>query len=239
MKRILIFFAFIVAANNICAQAPSGTFSVIPSIGVTLAKISNDQNTSSVNASNELLLSNSKSKAGMTVGADVQYQFNEFFALSAGVHYQQMGASYDDTDLSKATPGEYTVTRNQRLHLQYLGVPILAHCYVANGLAINFGLQASWLLDNRLKYEQTKVTIGKDGSYTYQPTTDKTSLKSTACNNIDLAIPFGISYEYQNVILDARYMLGVSKLYKSSVDLDGNNRALLLSVEYKFDINKL
>ena len=57
---------------------------------------------------------------------------------------------------------------------------------------------------------------------------------------------FGVNREefvdssiYQNVILDARYMLGVSKLYKSSVDLDGNNPALVLSVGYKFDINKL
>lgn len=40
----------------------------------------------------------------------------------------------------------------------------------------------------------------------------------------------GISYEYMNVVLDARYNLGLSKVHK---DLGSKNRSFTFSVGYR------
>ena len=46
----------------------------------------------------------------------------------------------------------------------------------------------------------------------------------------DFSIPVGISYEYMNVVLDARYNLGLSKVHK---DLGSKNRSFTFSVGYR------
>ena len=54
------------------------------------------------------------------------------------------------------------------------------------------------------------------------------------CKNFDLGIPVGISYEYRNVTLDARYYFGLMHTMKKSCD--GLNRCLSITLGYKFDV---
>ena len=49
-----------------------------------------------------------------------------------------------------------------------------------------------------------------------------------------LSIPVGISYEYENVVLDARYNVGVLNAYKYG--LTARNKVFEVSVGYKFDL---
>ena len=49
-----------------------------------------------------------------------------------------------------------------------------------------------------------------------------------------LSIPVGISYEYENVVLDARYNVGVLNAYKYV--LTARNKVFEVSVGYKFDL---
>ena len=51
----------------------------------------------------------------------------------------------------------------------------------------------------------------------------------------DFSIPVGLSYEYQNVVLDARYNWGLTKIY--DVDkLDSKNSVFQITLGYKFDL---
>jgi len=99
--------------------------------------------------------------------------------------------------------------------LDYLNVPITANFYVAQGLALKTGLQMGFLMN------------AKDESVDIKD----------ACEKFNLAIPIGLSYEYQNIVLDARYNLAVTKVNKNSND-ENNWRSSLIQITlgYKFQL---
>ena len=49
----------------------------------------------------------------------------------------------------------------------------------------------------------------------------------------DLAIPVGVSYQYQNIVLDARYNWGVTKVFD---DGDSKNSVFQITLGYKFSL---
>ena len=51
---------------------------------------------------------------------------------------------------------------------------------------------------------------------------------------VDLSIPVGLSYEYQNIVFDARYNIGVTKI---ADNVDSNN-VIQITVGYKFALIK-
>ena len=71
-----------------------------------------------------------------------------------------------------------------------------------------------------IKYDKNEVSEG-DVKHWY---------KKTA-----FAIPVGISYEYENVMLMARYNFGLSNVYGHDLG-DSKNRIITVSVGYKFNL---
>ena len=53
---------------------------------------------------------------------------------------------------------------------------------------------------------------------------------------MDVSIPVGISYEYLNVVLDARYHFGLTKLYKDESWPTEKNKVFTFTVGYKFNL---
>ena len=49
----------------------------------------------------------------------------------------------------------------------------------------------------------------------------------------DLAIPVGLSYQYQNIVLDARYNWGVTKITDGA---DSKNSVFQITLGYKFSL---
>ena len=90
------------------------------------------------------------------------------------------------------------------MKLDYLNVPILANVYVAPGLAVKLGIQPGFKLSAKAKAEVS-----------------------------DLAIPVGVSYQYQNIVLDARYNWGVTKIMD---DVDSKNSVFQITLGYKFSL---
>ena len=54
-------------------------------------------------------------------------------------------------------------------------------------------------------------------------------------STFDLSIPVGASYEYMNVILDARYNLGLTNIYKYDL-IKSKNRVITVTVGYRFNL---
>ena len=58
-----------------------------------------------------------------------------------------------------------------------------------------------------------------------------------AVKSFDFAIPVGLSYEFKRFVLDARYTLGVTKIFdEDKVNLDSKNLTFQLTLGYKFTL---
>lgn len=88
----------------------------------------------------------------------------------------------------------------------YINVPITLNYYPVAGLALKAGLQPGFL-------------VNKD---------DMDDAKT-----VDLSIPVGLSYEYQGIVLDARYNIGVTKI---ADNVDHYNNVIQITLGYKFSL---
>lgn len=89
----------------------------------------------------------------------------------------------------------------------YLNIPITLNYYVAKGFALKAGLQPGFM-------------VSKDDA--------------KEVNTFDLAVPVGMSYEFDNIVLDARYNIGVTKVPKHGPD--GYTNVLQFTIGYKFKL---
>lgn len=148
-------------------------------------------------------------KAGFVGGVEAEYHISPLVGISGGLLYSMQGAKLKDTDDAK-------------LNMDYLNIPILANIYVANGLALKAGIQPAFNLSNKVKAAGVSIDYDK-----YAP-------NGAEIKTFDFSIPVGISYEYMNFCLDARYNIGVTKV----VDIDGagRNSVFQITLGYKFKL---
>ena len=98
-------------------------------------------------------------------------------------------------------------------------MPILANVYVTKGLAVKLGLQPGFNITS--KYNQKVTILGN----VVETTSDMKA------QSVDFSIPVGLSYEFSNVQLDARYNWGISKVLKNKED---KNSVFQITLGYKF-----
>lgn len=152
-----------------------------------------------------------KFKVGVVGGMEVGYYVSEPFALTAGLLVSLQGSNYKDEEYFK----------DQKTTMTYLNVPLLANYYVAPGFAIKAGIQPGFLLGRKSKGSE-KVLLIQWEDYEI---TDTEGLKK-----LDLSIPIGLSYEFSNIVLDARYNLGLTKIIE---DVKAKNSVFMLTLGYK------
>lgn len=150
-------------------------------------------------------------RIGLAAGAEFEYGLTDNIGLSAGVLYSMQGA--------KATEDGADCT----LKLDYLNVPILANFYVAKGFAVKLGVQPGFKLSSKAKVKVSGTSVEVDAN-----DIDGVNIKS-----IDLSIPVGVSYQYQNIVFDARYNWGVTKIIEDS---DSKHSVFQITVGYKFSL---
>jgi hypothetical protein len=113
--------------------------------------------------------------------------------------------------------------------VDYLDIPLLANVYVAQGLALKAGVQLGVNVGSDLSLKTSFI----DNNFDLSDVSDYTE-------TIDFSIPVGISYEYQNIVLDARYNIGLTDVYKNDnvithLALKGTkNSVFLITLGYKF-----
>ncbi len=205
MKKFLVMAAMVLSSVGAFAQYEGGEFTIQPKVGFNAA--STDGN-------------GTEFKVGFVGGVEGEYHFNKLVGLSFGVLYSQEGYKMKDytVETSKGTVG---IAKN-KYNIDYINVPILANFYVVKGLAVKAGIQPGFKASAKHKYEGTVA------NYTVSESEDIEGL-----NSVNFSIPVGISYEYANVCLDARYNIGVSHVWK-----DGNavGQVFQLTLGYKFKL---
>ena len=224
MKRIIT-LAFLSAISLASfAQSKAGTWSVIPHVGVSIASLTHQSGGIEVgdNQSQEL---KPQARPGFTGGVDVMYQASDNVGLSLGLSYVQAGCKYKDVDDNGVTWHDHYD------RMDYISVPLVGHSYIAPGLSINVGVAPSFLIYG--KYHAGMQTY-TDGHRTNVKEAEIDQDIKKGLRNFTLSIPVGISYEYENVVLDARYNVGVLNAYKYG--LTARNKVFEVSVGYKFDL---
>ena len=109
----------------------------------------------------------------------------------------------------------YSYDHGDNLNLDYVNIPLRAKIYVAPGFSINGGIQLGFMASAKVD--------GKDWSDTY----DK---------NFDFSLPIGVSYEYQNIVFDARYNFGLTSVSGNKLIDDQKNSVIQFTVGYRFDL---
>ena len=232
MKRLFFFCLTTVFCSLTWAQQKPGTISVIPQVGVTVSDLTSFNWTEGMKLVDHSGSISSNFKPGFTGGVQMEYQLTEVFGASAALLYSMQGTKYPDFMIDNEN-GTAEGVSDLRMDLHYLNVPVMLHAYVLPGLALKTGLQMGFLLDGRMKTESIPVTIDEEGAKTYGETED-IEAKWKDLKSFDISIPIGLSYEFENVILDARYNLGVTKIHK---DYDWRNSFFTFTVGYRFVIN--
>lgn len=227
MKRIIT-LAFLSAISLASfAQSKAGTWSVIPHVGVSIASLTHQSGGTVVgdNQSQEL---KPQARPGFTGGVDVMYQASDNVGLSIGLSYVQAGCKYKDVDDNGVTWHDHYD------RMDYISVPLVAHSYIAPGLSINVGVAPSFLIYGNYHAGMQTYDVDTDGHRTnvQEGVIDIDTKKGL--RKFTLSIPVGISYEYENVVLDARYNVGVLNAYKYG--LTARNKVFEVSVGYKFDL---
>ena len=165
-------------------------------------------------------LSNAQKTIGdACFGMEAEYMITNIFSLSAGVMVSNQGGKYDKDGL------RYTAD------IDYANIPIMANVYVLPGLALKAGVQPGFRLKAKMETDNGSYDIDEF----YKLAGMLIPGEEPKINKFDLAIPVGISYEYENVVLGARYNWGLLKV--ENIGPAYYNRVFEVTLGYKFELD--
>ena len=131
MKKLMMIAALMLLSVGAFAQQSTGTFSIIPKVGVNLANLSGD-------------ISGNSMKIGLVAGAEGMYQVSPLVGLSAGLLYSMQGCEGDG---------------DSKLNYDFINIPVLANFYVAPKFALKVGLQPAFVASAKVKSGDYEVDV--------------------------------------------------------------------------------
>ena len=148
----------------------------------------------------------SNSINGMHIGVFAEIRFDKL-AIQPEVYYSTIGgkwqAGFEDGNL------------DHNFNLDYVNVPLMFKYYLTNGIAIEAGPQAGFLMDGNHKFSDLDPDSPK-------------------FNEFDFSFFLGLSVNLPlNLMVSARYNAGLTNVVDHP-DVDWKNRVLQLSVGYRF-----
>lgn len=140
---------------------------------------------------------------GFIGGIEGQYQLTKRKAVSLGLTYND----YSSTE--GWSPKNYWYQKGTDVRLGYLSMPLMYNYYVVKGLALKAGVEANVCVYNATR-PLGSTFWGPSGSYEKHVKYNAYHRDTAKFNKVRFAIPIGISYELNNIILDARYEYGLT-----------------------------
>lgn len=221
MRKFLFAIAMMVAVSA-NAQVEEGEFYLIPKAGVGIADLTGklfDPTQSGTNYDATL-----RPITTFVGGIEGEYGINDKVSFSAGILFAMQG--------SKTKDNMFKIKEN------YINVPLMLNYYpIPNcGLAIKAGAQVGFTIRKRITIDGMEYSADYIVARNYwgRPVYVESEL-SKQFNKVDLAIPVGISYEFSNIVLDARYNIGLINVMKDDPE-NSKNRLWQFTLGYKFNI---
>ena len=241
-SRLLAFMLVCGVMTNAGAQKrESGEWSIIPKVGVNLFKLADDKVWLSEDGSKYV---NSSYKLGFEGGVDIEYMVHDRIGLTVGAMYAMQNEKYNDFHKGEKKAGsenlyEFSKFENMRVNFGFLNVPVKCNVYLTDNFALKAGVQLGFMLSAKFKYNVVSGLYDKlnPGNIIYYDANGNPAQEGSnvylaeeidvkdSYKHFDISIPVGFSYEYENVILEAQYRIGLSKL-----NLDGYADKLRSSV---------
>lgn len=251
MRKLICYAAMFILPLLANAQT-TGRFTITPRVGVMVSDLAGSDYKSLY-----------ESKAGLGIGADVEYRINDVLGLSLGAFYTQQGAKTNMALLY----GSKSVTPNQGEFIPYKMTDEITQMGTVDDIDFNrkdynqylyYRFQKTKLdflsvpvllqahvwdgLTVKLGVQcdillnakiETELEAGVDGVITHS----KPEIDVDDTKNVAFSIPVGVSYSYKNIELDARYLWGVSKINKQQDD-EGNykNSSFMITLGYNFHL---
>ena len=159
-----------------------------------------------------------KTRIGLVAGAELEFQASSLLSISAGALYSQQGADAKEQGM-KGT-----------IKMDYVNIPVMANFHVADGLAFKVGIQPGFLVNDKVKVSTNGVSAEVGLKEVY-----KAAGVDADISSLDFAIPLGISYEFSNVVLDARYNLSLTKAI-SAYGESTKHSVFQITLGYKFGL---
>lgn len=236
MKRTLMLTLLAALSAAAMAQRAAGTFSIIPRVGVSLASLSGDAMYAGAVGANAIEFK-SRYKAGFVGGVDFDYQVASAASVSLGAFFSQQGCRYGNDKAEVSVGGntyKYRGFSDASMQLGYLNVPLMANFYITERFAVKCGVQLGVNLSGKLKYTETPYSVNENGEVEYEkPTEYKIGVD---CKKVEFSIPVGVSYEYENVVIDARYNIGLSGTTDVVAVKSPKNQVVQFTVGYRFEL---
>ena len=151
-------------------------------------------------------------KAGLAVGAEAEYHVSPLIGVSAGLLYSQQGYKWSAEDEDES---------DFKWKPAYLNIPILANFYVAKGFAFKAGIQPGFNVNDKAKASGSGASVEMG--------------LGDLSKGFVLAVPIGLSYEFSNIQLDARFNWGVTHAISNSYD-SCNSNTFMITLGYKFSL---
>lgn len=231
--RLLAFMLVSGVMTNAGAQKrEAGEWSIIPKVGVNLSKLTGDKIWLGADASNYV---NSSYKLGYEGGVDVEYMVHDRIGVTVGAMYAMQSEKFKDYHIGEKRAGsenlyEFSKFENTRVNFGFLNVPVKCNVYLTDNFALKAGVQLGFMLSAKFKYNVVSGLYDKlnPGNIIYYDADGNPAQEGSdvylaeeidakeSYKHFDVSIPVGFSYEYENVIVEAQYRIGLSKL-----NLDG------------------
>ena len=212
-----------------------------------------------------------KNQSGVALGVECEYKFLPWMGASVGIFFTTQSKKNKQAAellISKGGNGlkdEIRRVTNFSESYQYLDFPVLANFHVYKGLTLKTGIQIGTLLKreyskdfldkhydtyNREYFSTVSQTLGGGTAVLIKVDDDAVYVEETSKENgtdkdhyktIQLAIPIGLSYVYRNIELDARYVMGLNKMYEFKQNHSSFYDRLyrnyfMLTLGYKFEL---
>ena len=216
MRKTLLVAATMLLSVCANAQRAVGTWTLQPKAGINIAKMTNTEN--------------GKVRWGLVAGAELGYQASPLLSITAGALYSQQGVNSDVDIYYNNSNSQPDVRMEMTFKMDYVNIPILANFYVADGLAVKMGIQPGFLIND-------KVEVSKFGDSTETGLKDfyRDANADVNISSVDFAIPLCISYEFSNVVLDARYNLHLTNAI-SALGESTKHSVFQITLGYKFKL---
>ena len=108
---------------------------------------------------------------------------------------------------------------SSKFSLEYINLPVMASAQLYKGLRIRSGVQFGFNTRSKGKYGDVGEIDLKDQT-----------------KGVDIAIPFGLSYEYEGFVLDARYNLGITRVFDDDMQTSAKNSVFYVTLGYKIPL---
>jgi len=210
MKKLFFAAAVLMCSLTAFAQSKEGTFSIQPKAGINISNLSNKDN--------------AKVKVGFTAGAEAEYQLTKQLSLSAGALFSMQGAKSTTVfrEVDNTTKEIQEVDIKNTMEFDYINVPILANYYIIEGLAVKLGIQPGF---NIIAKRKRTDGVEKESK--------NLSDLGVDVRKVDISIPIGVSYEFNDFVVDARFNLGLTEV----ADLvKSKNRVFQITFGYQIDL---